>query len=237
MKRFFPFFLVLILGFALDSCSAKEESPEPASQQTNTDPNSGGGSNGGGNNGGGNNGGGGGGGSTPTPPTLTTSSPIQFWGIVDGGVESYTAGGGSQIAYTSRDSIEQDDTIYNIYSGGVVNTLTLLRIATIRGTSWYPEGTGISEADFLAFFSTGVKPFSPGLLDIEYFDGTTQYISSEGDQTGSTFEITDMVSTGTPAAPKCKVVMKYTCKVYKPGSPTDVKEIKDAVMVAEFAAY
>lgn len=215
--------LLIVFGLALGACSKKEESPNPVTKQT-TDDNTGGT-------------GGGGGTSTPTQPALTTADNVQFWGLIDGSLVTYKAGGGSTQAGNDKDSIMGTDSTAKYYLGGVINTLDLSGFTAVRGVLLYPNGYTPTEAEFLSLFTKGSKTLAPFTTEIVYNTGLIDtWSTSSGNQNGSTFEITEVQSTGTPSAPSVKVVMKFECKIYNDADPTKSKQITKGIMVAEFAA-
>jgi hypothetical protein len=225
MKKILLIAIVIFAGLA--ACSPKEESSEPVIPTTADTTGSG-------------SGGGGGGGGTPTPvqPTLTTADPIQFWGLVDGALSTYTAGGGSTQLAQGKDSTPGMDSTTASYVSGMINSLDQSGILTKRGKISFPNGTVPTEANFMSLFSTGTKTFSTGIAEISLFTtpSLTEWTTAGGDQTGSTYEITQVTSTGTPAEPKYKVVIKFECKVYKATNPSLSKTITKGIMVTEFAA-
>ncbi|MGV3599066.1 MAG: hypothetical protein ACO1PI_14475 [Bacteroidota bacterium] len=226
MKNILIFALALCIG--LFSCSPIEESPEP--KNTDTTQSGGGGGTGGG-------GGGGGGGTGPVQPNLTTASTIQFWGLVDGNLETYTAGGGSTMAATGKDSTLGADSTTASYASGLLNTLDLTGIFATVGTLKYPNSSTPSEANFLALFAPGNRTYTADIAEITLRTnelGVKVWSTTAGDQTGSTFEITQSASTGTPADPKVKAVIKFNCKVYNIANPTESKTITQGIIVAEF---
>lgn len=220
MKNILIFALALCIG--LFSCSPIEESPEPKNTDTTQ---SGGGSGGGG---------GGGGGTGPVQPNLTTSSNIQFWGLIDGNLDPYTAGGGSTVPATGKDSTLGPDSTTASYASGLFNMVDLSGILATVGTLKYPNASTPTEANFLALFAPGSRTYTAKVAEVTYRAGSAVWSTTAGDQTGSTFEITQAVSTGTPADPKVKAVIKFNCKVYNTLNPTQSKTITQGIMVAEF---
>lgn len=225
MKNILIFALALCIG--LFSCSPIEESPEP--KNTDTTQSGGGGSGGGG---------GGGGGGGPVQPNLTTASTIQFWGLVDGSLETFTAGGGSTGPASGKDSTLGPDSTTTSYAAGLLNTSDLKGIFATVGTLKYPNAGMPSEANFLALFAPGNRTYTTKIAEITLRTGSSMgdvWSTTAGSQTGSTFEITQSASTGTAAAPKVKAVIKFTCKVYNTANPTQSKAITQGIMVAEFS--
>jgi hypothetical protein len=223
MKTLYTTFFILSIFFS--ACSAKEESSEPVKPTTIDTTGSGGG--------------GGGGGGTPTPiqPTLTTADPIQFWGLVDGALKTYTAGGGSTSAVVGKDSTPGMDSTTAAYLSGMINTLDQSGVLTKRGKISFPNNTVPTESNFMTLFTTGTKTFGTGISEVYLIIApNVEWSSKGGDQTGSTYEITQVTSTGTPSEPKYKVVIKFDCKVYKTSDPTQSKTITKGIMVTEFVA-
>lgn len=227
MKNILLFALVLSIG--LFSCSPIEESPEPKNTDTTQ-------SGGGGTGGGGTGGGGGGGGGGPVQPNLTTASTIQFWGLLDGSLETYTAGGGSTVPVTGKDSTLGADSTTASYAGGLLNMLDMSGIFATAGTLKYPNSGVPSEAEFLALFAPGNRTFAAKIAEVTYRTAMGGvWSTTAGDQTGSTFQITEAASTGTAGAPKVKAVIKFNCKVYNTSNPAQSKAITQGILVAEFS--
>lgn len=205
--------MMLITGFGIGACSRKEESPEPAARLVTKETNGNGGN---------------------SAPSLTATSPVQFWGKIDGTVSGYQVP--AHIAMFEIDSTSGPDSTTVSYSGGLVDSAGVGIMAT-RGKITYPKGGSVSGPMFASLFNAGFYGYQDGITEITYFDGgSTVYSTVPGDQSGSSFQITDMTSTGTNENPKFKVVIKFNCKVYNVTNPTQSKTITDGIMVAEFSA-
>lgn len=207
--------MMLITGFGLSACSRKEESPEPASRLVEKETKSGNGGN--------------------NAPSLTATSPVQFWGKIDGEVTGYQAP--THIPMFEVDSTANADSVTASYGAGVVDSARIGVMAK-RGKITYAKGGTVSGPLFGSLFSAGSYNFTQDITEITYFAGNSGvYSTTAGDQSGSSFQITDMTSTGTNENPRFKVVMKFNCKVYNVSDPSQSKTIADGIMVAEFAAY
>lgn len=211
--------IALALGIVFSACSKKEESPNPTSKTTTTTT-----------------GGGGGGGGGGQQPALTTASTPQFWGKIDGVVTSYVEGAIYQSGY-QRDSTVGIDSVTDTYQAGLVKA-DLSNIFAFRGKMVYPKLTIPSESVFLSLFAPGSYAYSEGFTEIYFSLGLfNDFSTAGGDQTGSSFEIVQMTPTGSSANPKCKVVIKFNCKVYNTFTPSLTKTITEGIMVLEFGVY
>ncbi|HYG14229.1 MAG TPA: hypothetical protein VEC12_00645 [Bacteroidia bacterium] len=204
--------MMLITGLGLSACSRKEESPEPASRMVVKETPGNGGSN---------------------LPSLTATSPVQFWGKIDGTVSGYQAP--AHISMFQIDSTAGTDSTTASYGGGMVDSAGIGIMAT-RGKITY-AGQPVPGPLFASLFSAGYYGYEDGITEITYLGGGSGiYSTTAGDQSGSSFQISDVVATGTNENPKFKVVMKFNCKVYNVSDPSQSKTITDGIMVAEFAA-
>jgi hypothetical protein len=119
----------------------------------------------------------------------------------------------------------------------LLHSTTFAGISATRGKIKFPINTIPSGALFASLFNAGTYPYGAETTEITFLeDALSIWSTTEGDQTGSTFQITELLSTGVTASAKYKVVMKFNCKVYNVLNPTQSKEIKNGILVAEFIA-
>lgn len=86
------------------------------------------------------------------------------------------------------------------------------------------------EEVFVESFELGEYTFSNGEdkgAAVYYFDGSNNYLSTEGDQSGSVFTLSEKEVIGTSSAGLISIKVKgtFTCKVYNMDNPADFKEI------------
>ncbi|HYG14228.1 MAG TPA: hypothetical protein VEC12_00640 [Bacteroidia bacterium] len=230
MKKLY--ILLTITGFVFASCSAKEESPNPVSKNTQQNTTTGGGGTGGGGTGG--TGGGGTGGGGTTQPNLTLASVEQFWGKIDGNVVHIVRGQGDFTSFMANSfSINTSGPSSVVFGGGLTDIDDDKPSITVdKGTLTYNGTNIVPMMDMTTFFVAGNYPYSVDAesgVAIYFYDENSVFWSTgfgTGDQTGSTFEITAL----SPHASGVTVVMKFDCKLYSQDGTQQI-DLKEGIMV------
>jgi len=173
-----------------------------------------------------------------TPAPVDTAFYARFNGKIDGVPVDVQARHQNFYPFAGRISTLNSDTDKTVYYGGIAFDAGYEHsIVAMRGPLVTPLDMVPTENNFMWLFDTGVYMLQKQQTEVIYTDSTGhQWHSRLGDQTGSIFRIAEAKSTGTPTAPRCRVVIQFSCRVYKMFSPWLYKEINDGVLTTEFSA-
>lgn len=197
-------FLLFTISIVLTSCNKDEPEPEPI----------------------------------PTPASTTASSAPQFTGSLDGGNVNQTD---MYVSYNNSANVGSGsgDPSTFIYGFSLLDDSFESVIFVQKGTHNLPNGFYPSNTEFDSFFPLGTSNFDATLQNgvaITYTDSSGDLWSTAygtANQTGSTFEIVDRVSTSYFGDYVVKVKIATTCKLYN-GSGGMI-QLNNAVVIGRFA--
>jgi hypothetical protein len=122
------------------------------------------------------------------------------------------------------------------YVSGFRNTKTKERFAITRGFIESYQGQKPAEVPFISLFVMGKYAFEEFKAELEYTDiDETKWTTTQGDQTGSNFEIIDYQSIGDRDRRACKAIIKFNCKLYNKKFPSKSFTINNGIALLEFA--
>lgn len=188
-------FIFLLLA----SCSKDDSSPTPTA--TTTTPT-----------------GGGGGGSS-----LTINSTPQFKATIDGASVNYIAGANNlEEALGAEKSINLPNPTTAIYTTSLYSNTTSVSMSGLKiGTLSYTGSSVASDTEFDNFISVGSHSYSVDAANgvhISWYDaGTSSYWTTSlgsGNQTGSTFNITQVAPTNLIGNHYVKFIATFSCTLY-----------------------
>lgn len=228
MNKFLITLFIVSLG--LNSCSKKEEAPEPVSKnQTNS-----GGS--GGSGGGGTGGGGGGTGGGSTPPTLTVNSVPQFWGKVNGQTVHIISGNDGMTHESYADhSFNQ----WHCWMGHITTAKYTPFFGIARVDETQPINHKPSDAEFLNYFKLGKHNIQNNdnsyVWMLYYWPDKTNTYDSEFSiaNISEQLDIIDMAQDTDPITGKLRVKCLIKFTAYFRFGGADIK-VTDAWTVAHF---
>ena len=189
-------FIILIFS----SCSKDDSSPTPT--PTPTTPTTGGGSGDG---------------------SLTINSTPQFKATIDGANVSYIAGANDIEEILGADkSINLPNPTTAIYTTSLYSNTTSIDYSGLKiGTLSYSGSSTASESEFDNFISVGSHSYSVNAANgvhISWYDvGTSSYWTTSlgtGNQTGSTFNITQVAPTNLLGNHYVKFIATFSCTLY-----------------------
>lgn len=174
----------------------------------------------------------------PTPTSTTASSAPQFTGSLDGSNVNQTD---MYVSYNTSGNVGSGSGNPStlIYGFSLLDDSFESVLFVQKGTLLLPNGFYPSNTEFDSFFPLGISNFDATLLNgvaITYTDSSGNLWSTAygtANQTGSTFEVVDRVSTSYVGDHVMKVKIVTTCKLYN-GSGGMI-QLNNAVVIGRFA--
>jgi hypothetical protein len=131
---------------------------------------------------------------------------------------------------------DYNDTCHLLYRAGFCYANSKEGFNFTRGFLVSILGQKPAEVSFISLFVMGKYAFEERKSELEYMDiEGNKWTTTEGDQTGSNFEIVDYLSTGDRDKRACKVLVKFNCKLYNKKFTSKFLIIKNGNAVLAFA--
>jgi hypothetical protein len=178
---------------------------------------------------------------TVDPDKININSESQYYYKLDGKIRSGIDGENNITTSVGHRAGVGLDTIYNcIWNSSIyIDSRPIKTMLEVHNGIYTFAREDFSNEKFVDFFAKGKHPFAnsddQGIVIEIQDDSGNIYISNEGDQTGSTFEIIEnkLVETNTSFT-YVKVYAKFNCIVYNKNNPSDKKTITEGVYVNHF---
>lgn len=172
----------------------------------------------------------------PTPPAVTISSTPLFYGVLGGNVLSYTSTNYSGTTAASQSINGWDETA--VYNAGLVNAQYEAYASMDLGTAVYSNTHPHEDANFDAFFAVGPRLYSiDAAAGVKLFvrDAAGVQWTSNGNQSGSTFNIDAVQPLNVGGEHHIKVKASFSCKMYNNAGQS--KNLTDGIYVNYFKFF